>query len=418
MAPNTISQSGGASQTTPVAPSERIVSLDVLRGFAVLGILIMNIQSYSMIEAAYLNPTAYGDLTGLDKLVWTLSHIFADQKFMTIFSLLFGAGILMIAGRAEEKGISASKLHYGRSLWLIVFGLLHAYLLWYGDILVTYGICALIVFRFRKVRPARLLISGLLVVSVSSLLYIVFGASMRYWPPEAVEGPMEVWMPDRAIMIAEIAAYRGGWLEQMGQRIPAAIALQTFVLLVFQGWRAAGLMLVGMALLTWRILTGLRSTRFYLTAAVVGFAVGLPLIILGVWRNFAAGWSLEYSMFFGSQLNYWGSLFVAMGYISVVMLLCKAVRHGLLTHAFAATGRMAFTNYIAQTLICTTIFYGHGFGLYGKMERREQILVVFCIWAFQLIVSPIWLSRFRFGPLEWLWRSLTYRRRQPMRIRR
>jgi len=405
-------------QAAPVAPSERIVSLDVLRGFAVLGILIMNIQSFSMIEAAYLNPTAYGDLTGLNRLVWTLSHVFADEKFMSIFSMLFGAGILMIARRAEEKGIDASRLHYGRSLWLIVFGLLHAYLLWYGDILFTYGICALIVFRFRNARPKRLLTAGLLVVSVSSLLYLFFGASMRYWPPEAVEGPMEIWMPDKAVIEAEIAAYRGGWFDQMGQRIPAAIALQTFVLLVFQGWRAAGLMLVGMVFFTRGILTGQRSRRFYLTMAGVGFAVGLPLIIHGVGLNFAAGWTLKYSMFFGPQLNYWGSLFVAVGYISIVMLICKAVSAGILTRAFAATGRMAFTNYIVQTLICTAIFYGHGFGLYGKTERKEQILVVFCVWAFQLIVSPIWLKHFRFGPLEWLWRSLTYRRRQPMRMRR
>jgi len=404
-------------QASPVTPSERIISLDVLRGFAILGILIMNVQSFSMIMASYINPSAFGDLTGLNRVVWTLSHVLADEKFMSIFSMLFGAGILMIAGRAEDKGLKAGSVHYRRSLWLILFGLMHAYLLWYGDILVAYGVCALIVFGFRKARPRRLLIAGLLIVSVASLLYLSFGYSMQYWPEEANENLMRSWMPDAEHVAGEMAAYQGGWLDQMSMRIPAAISLQTFVFLIWQVWRIAGLMLVGMALLKWGVLSAARSRRFYFTSTLVGFLVGYPLILLGVYRNFAAGWSLEYSMFYGPQLNYWGSILVAFGYVCTVMLLARAARPGLFTRALAATGRMAFTNYIMQTLICTAIFYGHGLGLYARMERKEQILIVFCIWVLQLIVSPIWLKHFRFGPLEWLWRSLTYRSRQPMRIR-
>jgi uncharacterized protein len=403
-------------KASPVNPSERIVSLDVLRGFAVLGILIMNVQSFSMIMASYINPSAFGDLTGLNRVVWTLSHVLADEKFMAIFSMLFGAGILMIAGRAEEKGLSAWSVHGRRSLWLIVFGLLHAYLLWYGDILVTYGICGLIVFAFRKARPGRLLISGLLVASVASLLYLGFGYSMQYWPPEATENLMRSWLPDAEHVAEEIAAYQGGWLDQMSIRIPASMSLQTFVFLIWQGWRVTGLMLIGMALLKWGVLSAARSRRFYLTSMLIGFLAGYPLILLGVYRNFAAGWMLEYSMFYGPQLNYWGSILVAFGYVCMVMLLAQAARTGVLTRAFAATGRMAFTNYIMQTLICTAVFYGHGLGLYARMERKEQILLVFSIWILQLVISPVWLKHFRFGPLEWLWRSLTYGCRQPMRI--
>jgi len=228
---------------------------------------------------------------------------------------------------------------------------------------------------------------------------------------------MRSWMPDAEHIAEEIAAYQGGWLGQMSIRIPASISLQTFVFLIWQVWRVTGLMLVGMALLKWGVLSASRSRRFYLTSMLVGFLVGYPLILLGVYRNFAAGWSLEYSMFYGPQLNYWGSILVAFGYVCMVMLLARAARPGTLTRALAATGRMAFTNYIMQTLLCTTVFYGHGLGLYARMERTEQILVVFSIWVLQLIVSPIWLKHFRFGPLEWLWRSLTYRSRQPMRIR-
>ena len=158
------------AKSTPVTASERIQSLDLLRGFAVLGILIMNIQSFAMIQAAYINPTAYGDLTGINKLVWILSHLFADQKFMSIFSILFGAGVLLFTMRAEDKGFRSGRLHYRRSLWLILIGMVHAYLLWYGDILVTYGLCALLAYVFRKVRPKRLLITALAIIAVPSLL--------------------------------------------------------------------------------------------------------------------------------------------------------------------------------------------------------------------------------------------------------
>jgi uncharacterized protein len=120
-------------------------------------------------------------------------------------------------------------------------------------------------------------------------------------------------------------------------------------------------------------------------------------------------------MFFGGLFNYWGSLFVSLGYIGVVMLVCMSERLKCITRPFAAVGRMAFTSYLVQSLICTTIFYGHGLGLFGRVERKGQILVVFAVWAFQLIASPVWLRYFRFGPFEWLWRSLAYRRSQPMR---
>jgi uncharacterized protein len=148
-----------------VTRKERIVSIDVLRGFAVLGILIMNIQSYSMIGAAYMNPWAYGDLTGANYGVWFLSHLLADSKFMTIFSLLFGAGVVLMASRSEAKGRPAAGVHYRRMIWLIIFGLLHGLVLWYGDILYVYGMCGLGIFLFRRRSPKFLLIFGLLVVS-------------------------------------------------------------------------------------------------------------------------------------------------------------------------------------------------------------------------------------------------------------
>jgi uncharacterized protein len=124
---------------------------------------------------------------------------------------------------------------------------------------------------------------------------------------------------------------------------------------------------------------------------------------------------MEYSMFLGTQFNYWGSIFVSCGYIGIMMLICRSALLGWLISTLAAVGRMALTNYLMQTVICTTIFYGFGFGLYGSVERVWQLMIVFAVWAAQLVWSPLWLARFRFGPAEWLWRSLTYGRRQPMR---
>lgn len=405
------------STISPVSLSERILSLDVLRGFAVLGILIMNIQSYSMIEAAYINPTAYGDLTGINKWVWIFSHIFGDQKFLSIFSILFGAGIVLFSSRAESRGRSATWLHYRRTFWLFILGMMHAYLLWHGDILVTYAICAVLAFLFRKRSPKLLLILGILVISVSSLFYLMGGLTISSWPQESINGTMMSWRPGQAVIDHEIAAYQNGWLAQMAHRIPSSIKFQTMVFLMYTGWRAGGLMLVGMALYKWGVLSAERSSKFYSRLAILALGLGLPIVIFGVIRNFAEGWTLAYSMFLGWQFNYWGSLFVAASYIGLVMLLCQSNVWEGLKRRLSAVGRMAFTNYLMQTIVCTTIFYGHGFGLFGHVERVWQLVIVFCVWILQLYMSPIWIRHFKYGPVEWLWRTLTYWKFQPMKYR-
>ena len=182
-------------QAEPVAPSQRIVAIDVLRGFALLGILIINIQAFSMPVAAYFNPTAYGDLTGANRWVWVLSHIFADQKFMTIFSLLFGAGIILLTTRLEERGQSAWKIHYRRTFWLLVFGLVHAYLFWLGDILVLYAVCALVVYWFRRLSPRWMVAAGLVSLAVPAVMVWFGGATMAYWPPEVYAEMAADWQP-------------------------------------------------------------------------------------------------------------------------------------------------------------------------------------------------------------------------------
>lgn len=404
------------SVAAPVRISHRIVALDVLRGFALLGILVINIQVFAMVEAAYLNLTAYGDLTGINLWLWAGSHLMADQKFVSIFSMMFGAGILLMTENLQSKGKSAAAYHYRRTILLILFGWLHAHFLWYGDILFAYGVCGLIVYLLRNLTPTRLMVIGLFTMAVSTLIYLLIQFSLPHMPPQAIDSIMASWLPSQELIQQEVASYQGGWVEQMAHRYPAATLFETQIFLVWAAWRTGGLMLVGMAFYKWGILSAKRSTRFYQRLAVSGLLIGIPIVGLGLYQNFAHDWSLQYSFFLGSQYNYWGSLFIAWAYIGSIMWFCKSDGFTRLKNALAAVGRTAFSNYILQTVLCTFIFYGHGFGLFGTLPRWQQYAIVVLVWLFQLWVSPLWLRYFKFGPLEWMWRSLAYVRVQPMRI--
>ncbi len=295
-----------ATTAAPVSADERIASLDVLRGFAILGILIMNIQSFSMISAAYLNPTAYGDLTGLNRVVWVLSHLFADMKFISIFSMLFGAGIVLFATRLESRGIRPGPLHYRRTFWLLVIGLSHGFLLWYGDVLAIYSLVAFVAYLFWRRSPTALFVTGVALMSVTTLLYLVSGYTIQFAPPEALDGIRAFWSPGAEVVAHEVAALRGSWGEQMSVRVPEMVSTLTVVLFMYYLWRTIGMMLIGMALFKWGVLSAERSKRFYGTVAVVGLAVGLPLIGLGIVRRFADGWSVPWSFFAGSQVQLLG----------------------------------------------------------------------------------------------------------------
>ena len=400
----------------PVAEKERIVTLDVLRGFALLGILPMNIQYFSMISAAYFNPTAYGDLHGANFVVWLLSHLLADQKFMTIFSMLFGAGILLMTSRVEAAGRRSAMLHYRRMGWLILFGIAHSYLLWSGDILYSYGVCGLVVYLFRKLRPRTLLIVGTLTIAVASVSLTFYGLWSRHWSPTDLKAAREqLWQPTPQMVAKEVAAYQGNWTKQMPYRVIDSIQMETGFFLGFTLWRAGGLMLIGMALFKLGVFAAKRSQSVYWTMIVVALLVGIPVTLYGTYRDFAAGWDFRYSFFYGMQFNYWASVLMSLGWVGAVMLASKATALLPLTRRLAPVGRMAFSNYIMHTVISTTIFYGYGFGLFGKVERVWQFGIVLVIWAVQLMLSPIWLRHFHFGPLEWLWRSLTYWQWEPFR---
>lgn len=402
-------------KSQPTLQSERIVSLDVLRGFALLGILIMNIQSFAMVGAAYLNPMAYGNLIGANKWVWMLSHTFADMKFMSIFSMLFGAGIILFTDRLKAKEIRSLNIHYRRTFWLLLFGLAHAYLLWSGDILVAYAIAGFWVVLFRNKKPVTLFILGIVFSMVAVLLYLLTGYSIPFWDEASRNEMMQGWLPNAEVLDKELEAFRGSWLQQMDKRIESTVMMQTTVFFMQIAWRSGGLMLIGMALYKWGILTAEKSKVFYLKMAFLTLAPGLAIILYGMRTNFDAGFSMEYSFFIGSQFNYVGSILLSLAYVAFLMLCVKLEWLPFLKSSWAAVGQMALSNYLMQTLICTFIFYGHGLGLFGKVERTGQILIVFCIWILQMIISPVWMKHFRYGPFEWLWRSLTYWQLQPFK---
>ncbi len=392
----------------------RIDAIDILRGVAVLGILVMNIQSFAMPGAAYFNPTAYGDLEGANLCIWVVGRMLADQKYMTIFSMLFGASIVLMAERAEARG-DAHRLHYRRMGWLLVIGLLHAHLLWSGDILFLFAVCGMLVYPLRRQPPGRLIGLGVAMLAIASAYSVWMGLTLPYWPEEVRSSLIrEVWQPAPEVIAGELAAYRGAWLDQQPVRSASALEIETDVLITWGLWRAGGLMLIGMALFRSGVFGAERSTRFHAVLIGVALAIGLPLVAWGIAIDSARGWPL-WSFFVGAQLNYWPSIAVGLGYVGLVMLACRTAALRTLTRPFAAVGRTALTNYLLQTILCTTLFYGHGLGWFGSVDRAGQVGVMAGVWAIQLVASPLWLRWFRLGPAEWAWRSLTYGMRVPLR---
>ncbi|MEC9476481.1 MAG: DUF418 domain-containing protein [Planctomycetota bacterium] len=398
--------------TLPTASQERIASLDVLRGFALLGILVMNIQAFAMPFCAYLNPTSFGEQEGINRWVWGFGHVFFDMKFMALFSMLFGAGVLLFADRVEARGAKPGWLHYRRSFWLLMFGILHAHLLWSGDILFSYAMCAFFVYPFRRRSARTLLIWGLLFLMFGTGLSLMFGLTYDQWEPEQQSGLVEFWQPDQATLDKEIATYSDGFASGIASNSKGAFFVETFFFVINILWRVMGMMLLGMAFFRCGILSGEKSDSCYKRLLLVGGVVGLILVGVGVQQNFAHDYSIDYSFYLGTLWNYWGSVALAFAYIGLIVGWSRGNLWAGLQRRLAAVGQMAFTNYILHTLIGVTIF--RVLGAFGSFERWQQLALVVAIWLLQLWLSPMWLARYRFGPLEWLWRSLTYWKIQPM----
>ena len=399
----------------PTSATRRIASIDVLRGLAMLGILVLNIQIFAMPFESYGNAFGYGNVEGSNYWVFTLSMVLGDMKFMAIFSMLFGAGMVLFIERLLETGRSAYAIHYRRMAWLLAIGFIHAYMIWYGDILVGYALCGMILVWFRRMPPWALLMVGVIMVATCSVFMLGLGGLMMEFEPEKIAAAAIGSADMQESIQWQLESYGGGWTDQLAHRSMVAATMQTMGFFFFIFWRAGGLMLIGMALYRGGVFSARRSNGFYLGLLAMGVLIGIPLCILGL----QAGWSVDWNpfkvKFLTSQLNYWGSIFVALGWVAVIMLLVRSGLLRWLQHGLASVGRMALSNYLLQSILCTLIFYGHGLGQFGTWDRTEQMLLVLVMTICQLIWSPLWLATFRFGPAEWLWRTLTYWRLQPMR---
>lgn len=422
----------------PVVGLERIVALDTLRGIAVLGILVMNIYAFAMPFVAYSNPLLMGGTQWYNLGTWFVTHIFFDQKFMTIFSLLFGAGIVLMAERVEQRSAAFGSFFLRRQFWLLVIGAAHAYLIWVGDILFHYAVIGMIAFLFRRLAPRKLILIACLMLPIAPLLS--FGSAIYMadlgervasieqslgtggTATEEQQSALDEWAeiepfiaPGQAEVDEDLAAYLGGYRDVLAFRAPMVAVLQVDVTLFFFIWRVGGLMLLGMALMKLGILTGRRDGAFYRRLMLVGYATGLPLAALSAYLLGSHQWNGLYAFGVGGLPNYLGSILMALGHIGAVMLLINNGTCPALLARFTAVGRMALSNYLLHSLVLTTLFYGYGFSLYGSIPRAAQMLFVAAVIGLQLMLSPVWLKHFRFGPAEWLWRSLSYWRLQPMR---
>lgn len=400
---------------TPIDADERIESIDVLRGVAVLGILALNMRSFANPDCFYMNPTSYGDFTGINYWIWYLTQLLGDLKFWGIFSMLFGAGIVIMSERAEKRGKSAARMHYVRNSWLLLIGLIHAYLIWHGDILYTYAMCGFVVFLFRKRSPRTLIIVGLSLLMVACLIWLLLGVCLNL--PGADEFRNDIstsWNPPAETIEDELESMRGSWTEAFSIRKKNSLFFQTFLFLTYFGWRSAGMILIGMALYKMEIFSARRSNEFYIKMLLSGFLIGVPVIAFGIYEIERRNWIAEYGFFFGPLYNFWASILVSLGWVALVMLACKSPAMKTVTKPFANAGRMALSCYLLESIIATTIFYGHGFGLIGKLQIWQQALVCIGIWIFLLVFSTLWLKVYRFGPFEWVWRSLSYWKIQPM----
>jgi uncharacterized protein len=389
----------------PIDLKNRIHSLDLLRGFAVLGILIMNITSFSQISMAYMNPTIGAGLEGYNQYFHAFNYIFADTRFMSIFSMLFGAGVVLFTQRIEAKGKRVAALHYKRMFWLLLFGLIHAYFIWVGDILVTYAICGSLVFFFRKksIRTLFIMAVILFLIPISLKFMTYYGM-----PADALESTFAFFHPSAEQIASQTQAMRGSYLEQMPLRVEDAIQIQTLVFMIEMFWRASAMMLLGMILYRKGILSAEKSTAYYKKLMWVGFVPGLILSGIGLSQVYASEWNAAYVMNIGANYKFVSGLFMALGYIGLVIWCYKKGIFKKFQNRLRATGRMAFTNYIGMSVICTLLFNGHGLGLFGTLDRLQQFLIVISVWVLILIISPLVLKNYRLGPLEWLWRKLTY----------
>jgi len=416
----------------PTQVASRIVCLDVLRGFALLGILTINITAMGMTSTCYFDPLAGKEglaASAMDLRVWMAVDVLFEGAFRTLFSMLFGAGIVLFTTGGRAK---SGRLHYRRTFWLLIFGLFDAYiLLWYGDILMVYAIAGAMLYWLRNLSATWLYGIAACVLLMTTLFNVAstYGLGMARDAHRVVESmddgnPTDIqrelsttWIEFRDDLVGspeetvdEIASRRASYASAFAWNVPHVTELFLFVIPVIMLWDAILMMLIGMALFKKGLLQGLRTRPFYGYLSIAGFIVGLPINGYEVWRAYSADFELLEAFTVLNPSYHIGRLAMAMGYLGLVIWWCKGTQLLEFRQRLSAVGRMALTNYLMHSLIALLLFTGAGFGLVGKLERWQLYPVILVIWVLQLWFSSWWLRRRSFGPVEALWRRLTYGR--------
>ena len=368
----------------PVEESSRITSLDLIRGVAVLGILLMNVVSFKLGLVPYFNISAGGSETWLDWAVGVFGEIFVDQKFMGLFSLLFGAGVMLFIDRASARERYPVWLNLWRNGLLLGIGILH-YQLWDGDVLMLYAVASVFLLSLRRLSARTLIVAGV------GIYLLPIGGHLL------AQSAADTYNSNLA----------GIWTDP-GAEIRSPVGMAILFAYFCSG---LGMILVGAGLYRIGFIQGGYSKRTYRLMAAFGLGAGLPLAALGValvaWNDF----SREVA-FIGYIPNQLGAIPASLGYMSLIILWDKRASHWLKSRLSAA-GRMALTNYLVQSVLGVLVLT-LALGDLG-INRSGLLLFVVGVWILQLWWSQVWLSHFRFGPAEWLWRVATYRRGQPLR---
>ena len=428
----------------PVAETQRLKLIDALRGVALLGILLMNIPVFSMPN--YFSESFRSDPTNVNFWVNAVISVFFEGKMRALFGMVFGAGVLLFLTKKEQTGKPVAGLFYRRMFWLILFGLIHAHLvLWIGDILYLYGVCGMLVYLFRNVKPIYLVMAVPLVAVVDfggGTLFYHHVRAKRLNYVEAMKAQTQhqtltdaqtkalaewrkielTMIPNREDAKENTRKMKSDYKTVANYLRPLAWDGQTKYLPI-EIWDSLALMLLGLALFKWGFLTGGWSRQDYWKVVWIGYGIGLPLVIYSFhygYRNFpnmeAHLRHMEVTPVDWVGLIYpFQRILLVMAHVAALILMYQSgVVQGFFRR-LEAVGQMAFTNYIMHSVICTLFFFGYGLNYYAKFEFYQIFFVVAFIWILQLFLSPMWLRYFCFGPLEWWWRSLTYWRIQPMK---
>ena len=398
-------------RAAPVADGERIATMDILRGVALLGIFLMNIEFFTRPLQSFSGGLPSGE--GLDHLAGWLVYVFVQGKFWVLFSLLFGMGFALMHERAQAAGRPFAGLYLRRTVLLGLFGLGHIVLVWVGDILLAYALGALLLMAFMQVRGHWLWVLGVAMYVGMAGLWCLGGFAMSFIPESAM-GPVQAEMAAIAAQgdaAAEVYKH-GDFAAITAQRIDDYFGFLFTGAVLYQLPMLLGAFLVGTWLLrSGRVREAAANRGFFIKLAVSGLLVGGAFIA----ASLAIGTSFDPVADFAAAtmamgVMALGNLPLSLAYLSVVVLLCTLPGPARLLAVFAPAGRMALTNYLTQSLVASLLFYGYGLGWFGDVGRAAQVGLVVVVFALQLAFSHWWLARFRYGPMEWLWRAGTYLR--------